>query len=185
MDRALVERAREGDHDAFSRIVALSIGRLNAIARLILHDRDLAEDAVQDAFVDAWQSLPGLRDPDRFDGWLTRVLVRSCQDARRRTSRRWTVEFPLLTDIGPRVPDHQISVLTSDAIERGLRALTIDQRTVLVLSFYLDLPVAEAASILGIPVGTVKSRINRAIAALRATVDADERPAVRTAERPT
>jgi RNA polymerase sigma-70 factor (ECF subfamily) len=91
----------------------------------------------------------------------------------------------LLTDIGPRVPDHQISVLTSDAIERGLRALTIDQRTVLVLSFYLDLPVAEAASILGIPVGTVKSRINRAIAALRATVDADERPAVRTAERPT
>ena len=185
MDRALVERAREGDHDAFSSIVADSIGRLNAIARLILHDRDLAEDAVQDAFVDAWRSLPGLRDPDRFDVWLTRVLVRTCRDARRRTSRRWTVEFPLLADIGPRVPDPQTAVAASDAIERGLRALTIDQRTVLVLSFYLDLPIVEAASILGIPVGTMKSRINRAIAALRATVDADDRPAVRTAERST
>jgi RNA polymerase sigma-70 factor (ECF subfamily) len=178
-----VERAREGDHDAFSSIVAASIGRLNAIARLILHDRDLAEDAVQDAFVDAWRSLPGLHDADRFDGWLTRVLVRTCQDARRRTSRRRTVEFPLLTDMGPRVPDHQMAVAASDAIERGLRALTIEQRTVLVLSFYLDLPVADAASILGIPVGTMKSRINRAITALRATIDADERPGVRTAER--
>jgi len=185
MDRVLVERAREGDHDAFSSIVALSIGRLNAIARLILHDWDLAEDAVQDAFVDAWRSLPGLRDPDRFDGWMTRVLIRTCRDTRRRTSRRSTVEFPLLTDIGPRVADHQSAVAASDAIDRGLRALTVDQRTVLVLSFYLDLPIAEAASILGIPVGTMKSRINRAVAALRATVDADERPGVRTAERPT
>jgi RNA polymerase sigma-70 factor (ECF subfamily) len=185
MDRALVERAREGDHEAFSSIVATSVGRLNAIARLTLGDRDLAEDAVQEAFVDAWRSLPGLRDPDRFEGWLTRVLVRTCQDARRRRSRRRTIELPLLADIGPRVADHQAALAVSDSLERGLRALTVDQRSVLVLSFYLDLPIAEAASILGIPVGTMKSRINRAIAALRATVDADERPAVRTAARST
>ena len=95
MDRELVVLAREGDHDAFARLVASSIGRLNAIARLILRDYGLAEDAVQDAFVDAWRSLPGLRDPDRFDAWLTRLLVRSCQDVRRRARRR-VVELPLL-----------------------------------------------------------------------------------------
>jgi RNA polymerase sigma factor (sigma-70 family) len=184
MDRQLVVLAREGDHDAFARLVAASVGRLNAIARLILRDYSLAEDAVQDAFVDAWRSLPGLRDPDRFDAWLTRLLVRSCQDLRRRARRR-VIELPLLTGDGPLVADHQTAFAVTDQIERGLQGLTIDQRTVLVLSFYLDLPVAEAASILGIPAGTMKSRLHRAILALRATVDADDRPVARTAERTT
>jgi RNA polymerase sigma factor (sigma-70 family) len=184
MDRELVVLAREGDHDAFARLVAGSTGRLNAIARLILRDYALAEDAVQDAFVDAWRSLPGLREPDRFDAWLTRLLVRSCQDVRRRACRR-VVELPLLSDEGPHVTDHQAAFAMTDQIERGLHALTADQRTVLVLSFYLDLPVAEAASILGIPAGTMKSRLHRAISALRATVEADDRPIARTAERTT
>lgn len=184
MDRELVVLAREGDHDAFARLVAGSTGRLNAIARLILRDYSLAEDAVQDAFVDAWRSLPGLREPDRFDAWLTRLLVRSCQDVRRRARRR-VVELPLLSDEGPPVTDHQAAFAVTDQIERGLHGLTADQRTVLVLSFYLDLPVAEAASILGIPAGTMKSRLHRAISALRATVEADDRPIARTAERTT
>jgi len=184
MDRELVVLAREGDHDAFARLVAGSTGRLNAIARLILRDYALAEDAVQDAFVDAWRSLPGLREPDRFDAWLTRLLVRSCQDVRRRARRR-VVELPLLSDDGPQVTDHQAAFAVTDQIERGLHGLTADQRTVLVLSFYLDLPVAEAASILGIPAGTMKSRLHRAISALRATVEADDRPIARTAERTT
>lgn len=184
MDRELVVLAREGDHDAFARLVAASVGRLNAIARLILRDYSLAEDAVQDAFVDAWRSLPGLRDPDRFDAWLTRLLVRSCQDLRRRTRRR-VIELPLLTGDGPQIADHQTTFAVTDQIERGLQGLTVDQRTVLVLAFYLDLPVAEAASILGIPAGTMKSRLHRAILALRATVDADDRSVARTAERTT
>jgi RNA polymerase sigma-70 factor (ECF subfamily) len=184
MDRELVILAREGDHDAFARLVAASVGRLNAIARLILRDYALAEDAVQDAFVDAWRSLPGLRDPERFDAWLTRLLVRSCQDVRRRARRR-VVELPLLSDEGPHVADHQATFAMTDQIERGLRGLTVDQRAVLVLSFYLDLPVAEAASTLGIPAGTMKSRLHRAILALRASVDADDRPVARTAERTT
>ena len=184
MDRELVIRARGGDHDAFTSLVAGSIGRLNAIARLILRDAGLAEDAVQDAFVDAWRSLPGLREPDKFDAWLTRLLVRSCHDTRGRTRRR-VMELPLLSRDHPDVADHQTAYAVTDQIERGLQGLTIDQRKVLVLSFYLDLPLAEAASVLGIPTGTMKSRLHRAIAALRATVDADDRPMARTAERTT
>jgi RNA polymerase sigma factor (sigma-70 family) len=184
MDRELVVLAREGDHDAFARLVASSIGRLNAIARLILRDYGLAEDSVQDAFVDAWRSLPGLRDPDRFDAWMTRLLVRSCQDTRRRARRR-AVELPLLANDDLDIADHQAAFAVTDQLERGLRDLTVDQRTVIVLSFYLDLPIAEAASVLGVPAGTMKSRLHRALTALRATVDADDRPIARTAERTT
>jgi RNA polymerase sigma-70 factor (ECF subfamily) len=184
MDRELVILARGGDHDAFARLVAGSIGRLNAIARLILRDYALAEDAVQDAFVDAWRSLPGLRDPDKFQAWLTRLLVRSCQDTRRRARRR-VVELPLLSSDHPDVADLQSTFAVTDQIERGLQGLTVDQRTVLVLTYFLDLPVAEAASVLGIPTGTMKSRIHRALAALRASIDAADRPIVRPAERPT
>ena len=182
MDRELVIRAREGDHDAFARLAAGSIGRLNAIARLILRDYARAEDAVQDADVDAWRDLRGLRDPDRFDAWLNRLLVRSCQNARRADRRRTFVELPLQAE-GPAVDDVQASVAISDLLERGLSRLTIDQRTILVLSFYLDLSLADAAATLGIPLGTMKSRLSRAIAALRATIDADERRPVHRAER--
>jgi RNA polymerase sigma factor (sigma-70 family) len=182
MDPELVILARGGDHDAFARLVAGSIGRLNAIARLILRDYTMAEDAVQDAFVDAWRSLPGLRDPERFQAWMTRLLIRSCQDSRRRARRR-TIEMPLPSIDGPKVADHQATFAVIDQIERGLSGLTIDQRTVLVLTYYLDLPIAEAASVLGIPTGTMKSRVHRALLALRATVDADERPIATPAER--
>ena len=182
MDPELVILARGGDHDAFARLVASSIGRLNAIARLILRDYALAEDAVQDCFVDAWRSLPGLRDPERFQAWLTRLLIRSCQDTRRRARRR-IIEMPLLADDGPSIADHQATFAVIDQLERGLRRLTIDERAVLVLTYYLDLPIAESASVLGIPTGTMKSRLHRAISALRATVDADERPMPATAER--
>ena len=73
-----------------------------------------------------------------------------------------------------------------DQIERArLRGLTVDRRTVLVLTYYLDLPIAEAASVLGIPSGTMKSRLHRAILALRAGVDADDRPIATPAERTT
>lgn len=182
MDRELVIRAQEGDHDAFARLAAGSIGRLNSIARLILSDYARAEDAVQDAFIDAWRDLRALRDPDRFDAWLNRLLVRACQNARRLDRRRGLVELPL-TDDGPAYEDLQASVANADELERGLRRLTLDQRTVLVLSFYLDLPLADAAATLGIPLGTMKSRLSRAIDALRAAIDADTRRPAQRAER--
>jgi RNA polymerase sigma-70 factor, ECF subfamily len=183
MDRDLVVRARDGDRDAFSRLAIGSLGRLNAVARLIVHDHLLAEDAVQDALVDAWRDLRGLRDPDRFDAWLNRLLVRACQNASKRDWRRRIVELPLGPTDGPATSDVQASLAIADELERGLRHLTIDQRTVLVLTYYLDLPLAEAAATLGIPLGTMKSRLNRAISALRASIEADARHTVLTSER--
>ena len=181
MDRELVLRAQEGDHDAFARLVAGSIGRLTATARLILRDPSNADDAVQDALVDAWRDLRGLRDPDRFGPWLNRILVRHCLDARRSRGRLGRFELDVAT-LEPSVEDAQRSVSVGDQLERGLRRLTPEQRTVLVLAYYLDLPLADAASALGIPVGTMKSRLNRAVAALRAAIDADDRSPVRSAE---
>jgi RNA polymerase sigma-70 factor (ECF subfamily) len=183
MERDLVLRARDGDHDAFSRLAVGSLGRLNAVARLIVHDHLLAEDAVQDALVDAWRDLRGLRDPDRFDAWLNRLLVRACQNAAKRDWRRRIVELPLGPTDGPATSDVQASLAIADELERGLRHLTIDQRTVLVLTYYLDLPLADAAATLGIPLGTMKSRLNRAISALRASIEADARHTVLTSER--
>ena len=121
VDRQLVILAREGDHDAFARLAAASIGRLNGIARLILHDYGLAEDAVQESLVEAWRNLRGLRDPDRFDPWLNRILVRACQDARRRESRRGRGELPWLGYDEPVSDDTQASIAASDQLERGLR----------------------------------------------------------------
>jgi RNA polymerase sigma-70 factor (ECF subfamily) len=182
MDRELVIRAQGGDHDAFARLAAGSIGRLNAVARLILADYARAEDAVQDAFFDAWRDLRGLRDPDRFEAWLNRLLIRACQDARQRDRRRTAMELPLITD-GPASPDVQAQVANADLLERGLRRLTLEQRSVLVLTFYLDLSQADAAATLGVPIGTLKSRLSRAIDALRAELAADERQPANRAEQ--
>jgi RNA polymerase sigma-70 factor (ECF subfamily) len=184
MDRDLVLQARAGDRDAFSRLAAGSLARLNAVARLIVRDDGRAEDAVQDALVDAWRDLRGLRDADRFDAWLNRLLVRACQDTTRRERRRRTVELPLFAIDGPPVPDTQHITALSDEIERGLRRLTVEQRSVLVLTYYLDLTLGEAAAALGIPLGTMKSRLHRALGALRASLEADQRISTQPAERP-
>ena len=182
MDRDLVIRAREGDHDAFARLAAASIGRLNAVARLILHDYGRAEDAVQDAFVDAWRDLRGLRDPDAFDAWLNRLLIRACQNAWRRDRRHQTIDLSNAT-AGLVSPDAQARIANADLLERGLRRLPIAQRSVLVLIFYLDLSQADAAATLGVPIGTLKSRLSRAIDALRAELAADDRRPDQRAER--
>jgi RNA polymerase sigma-70 factor, ECF subfamily len=182
VDRELVLRARGGDKDAFASLVGASFGRLNAVARLILHDTELAEDAVQDALVDAWRDLRGLRDPDRFDAWLHRVLVNACYTQARRRSKHQVQEIHVLPEDQPATFDAERSIALSDEIERGLRRLPVDQRTLLVLVYYLDLPVTEAADIVGIPLGTAKSRLHRAINGLRAELAAVEREAVMAGE---
>ena len=175
MDRRLVVRAQEGDHDALSQLAAASIGQLDRMARLILHDDALADDAVQEALLDAWRSIRGLRDPDKFEPWLRRLLVRACYDRAGRDRRRRVVEIRLLTSEGPSIPDHQGRVATRDQLERGLQRLPVEQRAALVLTYYLDLPLAESAQILGVPLGTLKSRIHRSLDSLRAAVEADDR----------
>src|SRR5215218_9252564 len=88
MRQDLVEAARRGDHEAFEVLAAAAGDRLYAVARLILRSTDLAEDAVQEALVRAWQQLPKLRDPDRFDAWLYRLVVNACADQGRQLRQR-------------------------------------------------------------------------------------------------
>ena len=170
--RELVERAGRGDHDAFATLLRASIGRLEAVAGLVLRDHELARDAVQDAFIRAWRDLPGLRDPDRFDAWMHRLTVNACLDVTRRRRRR-PIEVEL-TPIEPTaIPDASFAVAQRDELERGFRHLTTEQRAVLVLHYYVGMSMPALASTLGIPLGTAQSRLGRALVALRVALDAD------------
>jgi RNA polymerase sigma-70 factor (ECF subfamily) len=174
VQRDLVERAREGDHDAFSVLARSTIGRLDAAARLILRDADLAQDAVQETLVRCWRDLPNLRDPDRFEAWLHRLFLNACKDELRRASRRrMEVELTNLTPAA--VTDAQSASADRDQIERGVSRLDPDQRAVIVLHHFLGLSLPDIALVLHIPLGTAKSRLSRATAALRAAIDADAR----------
>ncbi len=172
--RELVEQARQGDHDAFAALVFAALPRLDAIARLILRDPERAKDAVQEALVRAWRDLRSLRDPDRFDAWTYRLVVNACTDDLRRQRRR-AVEVELTPILEPPMGDSQISVAERDALERGFRRLDPEQRSLIVLHHYLDLPLPDVADILHIPLGTAKSRLHRALAVMRAALEADLR----------
>jgi RNA polymerase sigma-70 factor (ECF subfamily) len=176
-----VEQARQGDHDAFAVLAGAAIARLDAIARLILRDPERAKDAVQETLVRAWRDLPALRDPDRFDGWLYRLLVNACTDEARRR-RRHAVEVELTPIHYPTMRDSTISVAERDALERGFRRLDPEQRALVVLHHYLDLPLPEVAETLRIPLGTAKSRLHRALSAMRAALEADLRTTTETME---
>ncbi len=178
----LVIRARAGDRDAFSQLAALSIWRLTAVARMIMRDEYAAQDAVQECFIEAWRSLPGLRDPDKFDAWTRRLLVRACFRTGRRRNRVRAVEIQLTPADEPIVAGVERELDLHDQLERGLARLPPEQRAAVVLVYYLDLPVADAAEAMKVPVGTAKSRLNRATQALRAAIDADDREPARMAE---
>jgi RNA polymerase sigma-70 factor (ECF subfamily) len=172
--RDLVEGAGRGDHDAFAVLVDASIARLEAVARLILRDPELARDAVQDAYIRAWRDLPGLRDPERFDAWLHRLTVNACLDAVRRRKRR-PVEVELSPIMSPFSGDEAGSIADRDQLEHGFRRLGPDLRAVLVLHYYVGMSASAVAETLDIPKGTVQSRLHRALAELRASIAADER----------
>jgi RNA polymerase sigma-70 factor (ECF subfamily) len=179
----LVQRARQGDRESFGTLAAGCVDRLYAMARLILRDATLAEDAVQEALVRAWRDLPKLRDVDRFDAWIHRLLVHACADLGRRR-RRWNAEVATL-DFKTVEPDATASLSDRDELERGLQHLTVQQRTVLVLHFYLDLTMSETAAAMGIPVGTAKSRLHYALEALHASLLAEARGVAATPGRRT
>ena len=165
--RELVERAGRGDQDAFAQLVRERIARLDAAARLILHDPELARDAVQEALVGAWRDLPGLRDPDSFDAWIHRITVRSCLGILRRRRRR-VVEVELTPIADVPAGDTDSFVVDRDEVERALARLSPDHRAIVVTHFFLGLPLPDAAAALGIPLGTAKSRLHRSLAAMRA-----------------
>lgn len=176
MQRQLVERSAAGDQEAFEALVRASANRLFAIAYRILRDHHLAEDALQATLVTIWDELPRLRDPDRFDAWTYRLIVRTSIAQARRERRGGTVIrlLPDDADASP-APDEFGSVADRDQVERGFRQLKPDQRAILVLQHYVGLSLAEIADVLGIPVGTAGSRLHYASRAFRAAIDADDR----------
>jgi RNA polymerase sigma-70 factor (ECF subfamily) len=174
MQRQLVERAMRGDSDAFSSLAEASLDRQYAVATLILRDRDRAQDAVQEALVSAWRDLRSLRDPDAWEAWLYRLTVWACYRLARKERRREVVELHIVPDpqmVG--AADATASVLDQDQLERRLGDLPIDQRAVLVLRYFLDLPLADVAAVLGIPIGTAKSRLYRGLEVMRAGMSAE------------
>jgi RNA polymerase sigma-70 factor, ECF subfamily len=174
MQRELVDRAKRGDHDAFTRLVDGSVDRLCSVAHLILRDADRAQDAVQEALVSAWRDLPSLRDAGAWDAWLYRLTVRSCYRHARRERRRALVELKAMPDVATdHVDDVTVQLIERDRIERELGRLPVDQRAVIVIRFYLGCSLPEAADILGVPLGTAKSRLSRGLLTLRDALAAE------------
>jgi RNA polymerase sigma factor (sigma-70 family) len=178
LQRDLVEAARSGDHEAFEVLASAAVDRLYGIARLVLGDAHQAEDAVQDALVRAWQGLPELRDPERWEAWLRRLIVNACADQGRRRVRQ-SAEVRMAR-FDPAASDDVRSVDDHDQLDRGFRRLKPDQRAAVVLHYYLGLSVPEVAESLGVPVGTAKSKIHYAVDAMRAALEADERAPIAT-----
>jgi RNA polymerase sigma-70 factor (ECF subfamily) len=183
LDRDLVEQAQHGDREAFAILARTHGDRLMAIAYRILRDVTRAEDAVQQTLVIAWRELPGLRDPDRFEAWLHRLLVNASYAEARRWST-WNANVRVLPVEGPAGSDGALPVDDRDRLERGFRRLPPDQRAILVFTHYLGLTPTEIAGRLGIPAGTARSRLHYAHRAMRAAIEADERPVAVAGGRP-
>jgi RNA polymerase sigma-70 factor (ECF subfamily) len=168
-----VERAGKGDHDAFAELARAAVVRLDQAARLILRDPELARDAVQEGLL---RDLPGLRDAERFDAWLHRLTVNACLDLVRRRKRR-VIEVELMSIHSPAVTDTAGALADRDVVEEVLRHLNERERAIVVLHYFLGMPLTEVAATLGIPVGTAKSRLHRALGEMRIAIATDaDRP---------
>jgi RNA polymerase sigma-70 factor (ECF subfamily) len=167
---ALVEQARAGDQRAFEMLVDRGTPRALRLAMSILGSEADARDVVQDAFIRAWRELPRLRDLDRFDAWLARIVINGCRD-RWRSHRRVALREIRAGELDPdREPSATVPigdhVASADMIRRAFARLDVDQRTLLVLHYVEELPVTDIAASLGVPVGTAKWRLHRARGAL-------------------
>lgn len=166
LDRSLVDRARSGDLDAFESIVRARMDAVYRLTAAILGDEDDARDAAQETFVAAWRGLPKLRDPERFDAWLQRVAVNASRMTLRARGRRRVREIPSSQVVA--LANHADHGPEADAarLDVALRRIDVDQRAILVLHHLEGRPLTEIAEILGIPVGTAKSRLFHARRAL-------------------
>jgi RNA polymerase sigma-70 factor (ECF subfamily) len=177
-DVELVRRARQGDRDAFDLLMTALIDHAYRIARLILRDTDRAEDAAQEAFVRCWRDLPTLRDPDRFEAWLNRLLVHAISDEARR--QRAFVASVVVLRSEPAEADETSALADRDQLARVFDRMSVEHRTIVVLHHYLGYTLEDAAAAIGIPRGTAKSRLHYATRALRAALDADGRTGARS-----
>jgi RNA polymerase sigma-70 factor (ECF subfamily) len=173
----LVERAKRGDRDAFASLAAASVDRCYALAYRILRDPHRAQDAVQQALLGAWRDLQTLRDPERFDAWLHRLVVNACY-VEARSERRWTARVRVLRT-EPVEADIARGVVARDELEAAFRQLSPEHRAVVVLHHHLGYQLTEIAETLGIPAGTARSRLHHAVKQLRVVLDANELAVVR------
>jgi RNA polymerase sigma-70 factor (ECF subfamily) len=172
IDRSLIDRARNGDPDAFETIVR---ARMDAVYRLtngILGDGADARDAAQETFVAAWRQLARLREPDKFEAWLQRVAINTSRMTLRARGRRRIREIPSsrVAALSSRATSGGDSSADAARLDEALRDLSVDQRAILVLHHLEGRPLAELAAILDIPIGTAKSRLFAARRALAAAL---------------
>jgi RNA polymerase sigma-70 factor (ECF subfamily) len=180
-DLALVARAAGGDDAAFDDLLEPRLERLFRMARAILRDESRARDVVQEACVHAWRELGSLRAPGRFDAWLSQIVVNGCRTELRRSNRRAVREITLDESAGQGVPSQRVGgspvlgdqVVEAEAVRRAFVRLDADDRALLVLHYVEDRPVAEIATALRIPSGTVKWRLSRARGALERALEAE------------
>jgi RNA polymerase sigma-70 factor (ECF subfamily) len=182
LDRELVERAQQGDESAYAALAVRIGDRLYAAAHHILRDTGRAEDAAQQAMIDIWRMLPQLKDPDRFQAWAYRIVVRAAY-AEAGRQRLWGLRTLGTTADRSFAPDHAAAVADRDQLARGFQRLPVDHRAVVVLKHYAGLSNEEIAAALDIPEGTVRSRLHYSLRTLRAALEADQRPTPREGGR--
>jgi RNA polymerase sigma-70 factor (ECF subfamily) len=172
----LVRRAQAGDREAFEMLVERHAAETYRLAAAIVGETD-ARDVAQEAFVAAWQQLPGLRDADALAAWLRRITVNRCRNWLRARSRR-VRPTSLQTDETAQLPDGRRdfrgAVEARMVLEPAFDALSVDQRAVLALHYSMGYSIAETADALELRVGTAKSRLNAGLAVLRAAIGPDE-----------
>jgi RNA polymerase sigma-70 factor, ECF subfamily len=183
VDIELILKAQGGDEEAFAALVPSTAERLLGVAYRILRDHAAAEDATQAALITAWRTLPRLRDPGRFEAWTYRLVVNACHDQSR---QRRLVSLELDPDRGdgsndPSTPDSTTSIADRDWLERAFESLSMPHRVVIVLHHHSGIPLVDIARMLGVPEGTVRSRLHYALGALRAALLADNAPQVERA----
>ena len=183
MREQLVDRAMRGDREAFTSLARDRADRCYAVAYRVLRDPHRAQDAVQQALFGAWRDLPNLRDPERFDAWLLKLVVNACY-SEARTERRWSAKVRLIPLDQPDEPDVARTVANRDELEHAFRRLTAEQRAVVVLHHHLGYPLTEIAATLGIPEGTARSRLHYAVRQLRTVLDPADRDLATSQERP-
>jgi RNA polymerase sigma-70 factor (ECF subfamily) len=173
----LIEAARRGDREAFDAIVRTRLDTVYRTAFTILgHEAD-AKDATQETFVAAWRNLPSLRDLNRFDAWLGRITINACRMALRRRARVREISIDLPEAREPASGDAGTGAAAADAevFDRAFARLSVDDRAILVLHHHQELGIAEIADRLGVPNGTVKSRLHRARHALGRALERENR----------
>ena len=182
MDQDLVVRVQQGDQRAFEALATADYPRLFRVAQGVLGDRDLAEDVTQQALLDIWRKVRRLRDPAKYEGWSYRLLVRVCYaEAKRQPEWRSSDDLPAARE--PRTVDAYGVVADRDQMERGFKRLSMDHRVVLAMRFLLGMTPEEIAATLQLPRSTVYSRLQAAVNAMRAALEADARSGTLLAER--